>query len=115
LFAWQKGIIVAGLILLFLWIGLAAALVDGQESQERMQIAIESQPLGKSLNELARQTGLQVVLFDEVGADSTVPSLQGIYTPQMALRILLENTGLQYEHIGNRTYIIQREKLKRTN
>ena len=106
---WHKDITIASLILLFLWIGLVVPPADAQGGQERMQIAIESQPLGTSLNELARQTGLQVVLFDEVGAGITVPSLQGRYTPQMALQILLENTELQYEHIGERTYIIHKK------
>jgi len=100
-----------GLALLLPW-GLAAIKAN---AQERIQITIESQPLGQSINELARQTGLQVVLFDEVGAGITAPSLQGEYTPQMALQALLANTGLQYEYIGERTYAIHAGKPKENN
>lgn len=106
---WRKNRVVASLILLLVWAVLGASHVDAQREQKRA-IAIESQALGKSLNELARQTGLQVVLFDEIGADVIVPSLQGWYVPTNALNILLEHTELEYEYIGEGTYIIQMKK-----
>ena len=38
---------------------------------------IERQPIGDALNELARQSGLQIVLYTEVGEGVSAPSLVG--------------------------------------
>src|SRR5262245_14111308 len=57
---------------------------------------IKGQPIGDALSELARQSGLQIVLYTEVGRGVSGPRLIGRYTAQGALDKLLDGTSLGY-------------------
>jgi len=94
---------------------LAASGVAAGPAAAPVSLNIEAQPIGSALNEFARQTGLQVVLFAEVSQGVTSPRLAGSYDPQQALRILLANTGLSYEYINERTVAIRKRTEKSTS
>jgi outer membrane receptor protein involved in Fe transport len=68
---------------------------------------IKAQPIGDALNEFARQVGLQVVLFADVGAGVTTPRVSGVYAPQEALKLLLAHTGLYFEYVNARTIAVR--------
>jgi TonB-dependent siderophore receptor len=71
-----------------------------QEKQQPVALTIEAAPVGDALNELARLTGLQIMLFADVSRGITTAKLAGTYTPTAALDKLLQGTGLRYEFIG---------------
>ncbi len=100
---WRKQVLAVGAGL------FSASIIAGSESGQVVQLNIASQPLGQSINEFARQTGLQVAVFDDVGADITTSAVNGAYAPQVALQMLLANTGLSVESVDDRTYAIRAE------
>ncbi|CAN7383145.1 TonB-dependent receptor [Pseudorhodoferax sp. LjRoot39] len=57
-------------------------------------IAIPSQPLAQALNELARQTNLQMSFPAALVAGKTAPAVSGQLTPRAALDRLLAGSGL---------------------
>ncbi|HEU4625438.1 MAG TPA: TonB-dependent receptor [Steroidobacteraceae bacterium] len=73
---------------------------------------IKPQPLGDALNELAKQSRLQIVLFTQVGEGISAPTLLGKYTATGALDKLLYGTPLDYEFINPRTVAIEPKSAK---
>jgi iron complex outermembrane receptor protein len=76
---------------------------------------IKRQPLGDALNELARQSGLQIVLYTQVGEGVSAPTLLGKYTAVSALEKLLNGTALDYQFINPRTVAIEPKSGKQPN
>jgi len=78
------------------------ATTQAQQGQPTAPLAltIEAAPVGDALNDLARQTGLQIMLFADASKGIMTSKLSGTYTPAAALEKLLQGTGLSYEFIS---------------
>lgn len=59
-----------------------------------LQLHLAAQPLGQALNELARQSHLELMVQPALVAGKTAPALQGAFTLQQAIDRLLTGTGL---------------------
>jgi outer-membrane receptor for ferric coprogen and ferric-rhodotorulic acid len=59
--------------------------------------------LDEALQELARQTGIQVVFFSEITAGRSAPELSGKYTLTAALTRLLKGSGLTFRQVNEHT------------
>jgi iron complex outermembrane receptor protein len=105
-----RGTWVAGIIA----IGQVALASHAAQSHPPQIIAldIKHQALGDALNELARQSGLQIVLYSEVGEGVSAPTLLGNFTPTSALEQMLSGTQLDYEFINDRTVVIEPKSAK---
>ncbi|QIL73761.1 TonB-dependent siderophore receptor (plasmid) [Diaphorobacter sp. HDW4B] len=57
-------------------------------------VSINAQPLGQALNELARQTHLQLLFPPELVAGRVAPAVSGALTPRQAVERLLAGSGL---------------------
>jgi iron complex outermembrane receptor protein len=70
-----------------------------------VKLNIPSEPLGDALNELAAQTGLQLIFnVEEVMPRPVIaPPVMGNLTPEAALKLLLANTNVRYKFIDSRT------------
>ncbi|HJS05050.1 MAG TPA: TonB-dependent siderophore receptor [Variovorax sp.] len=66
-----------------------------------MQIHIASQPLAQALNDLARQTRLELMVPAALAAGRTAPAVSGLLTPRLALDRLLAGSGLAAAIDGN--------------
>ena len=66
-------------------------------------INIAPQPLGPSLQELAKQSGIQIIFFSSLVAGRDAPALKGTFTPEDALAALLDGTDLTYHVLNDRT------------
>jgi outer membrane receptor for ferric coprogen and ferric-rhodotorulic acid len=64
-------------------------------------------PLDEALQELARQTGAQLVFFSQVTAGRSAPALSGKFTMAAALTRLLEGSGLMFRQVNERTFQVQ--------
>lgn len=77
---------------------LASAMcgpATAQTAEARIhQISIAGQALGPALNELARQSGLQLLFPPELVAGKTAPAVSGRLTARQALDRLLAGSGL---------------------
>lgn len=72
-------------------------------------VSIQSQPLAAALNQWADQTGYMVLIAaDDAVAVGTAPPVEGAYSPEAALKLLLANSGLRYELVSPRTVSIRR-------
>lgn len=79
---------------------LALALAFGSplaqaQAAAAQGIDIAAQPLGPALNELARQTGLEMAVEPQAVAGKTAPAVRGSLTPAQALERLLAGSGLR--------------------
>jgi hypothetical protein len=66
-------------------------------------IKIESQPLGSALQDLAKQSGVQIIFFSRTVEGRRAVALTGTYTTEEALALLLEGSGLAYHMLNERT------------
>lgn len=85
---------------------VAASLPAGSHAEERTYILeIPRQPIRDTLNELSKQTGLQVVFFprDAAATALMLGPLSGTYTVESALTALLENSGLAFRVVNKGT------------
>ena len=94
-------------------IGLAAILLSTfapaqQSSATAVTVKIEAQPLDSALNAWASQTGYSVLVpFERAAQGKMAPKVQGKYTPEESLKLLLAKSDLGYEFVGQRTVTVQ--------
>lgn len=77
-------------------------------SAATVKLEIDSQPLTDALNLWASQTGY-MVLIDVGGRGQQLksPRVSGDFTPEAALKMILDSSGLQYEFVTPRTVAIR--------
>lgn len=85
---------------------LYALTASNAVAAQTRDIKILSQPASRSIPELARQAGIQVLVSERAVRGKTTPSVRGRMTPEDALRRLIEGTGLKLKQYGDRTYIL---------
>ncbi|HEX8757969.1 MAG TPA: TonB-dependent receptor [Steroidobacteraceae bacterium] len=73
-----------------------------------VDLSIDSQPLAGALQELARQSGIQIIFFSKITAGHPAPPVRGHMTVAEALQRLLAGTGLGYRLLGADTIEIRR-------
>jgi len=70
-------------------------------------LKIDRQSLGHALQELARQSGVQIIFFSQVTEGLQAPALNGQYTLAAALDILLKGSNLTFRVINSTTIEIR--------
>ena len=87
------------LFLLFTSLAYAAP-----EAPPRFGLAIRAGlPLDEALQELARQTGIQVVFFSQITVGRSAPALSGEFTLNTAMDRLLAGSNLTFRQVNERT------------
>ena len=82
-----------------------------QAAIQNYQLNIPRQSLDSALKDLAQQTGLQIGRFSaRIDGSAMVGPVLGDQTPVQALKILLNNTGLEYEIVSDTTIAIYNPK-----
>ncbi len=99
-------VICAALVSLLANPGIASAEQAPETPARKMVFNIAEQPLGDALRRFGEQTGLQVVLYSQIGRGLKAPRVAGDLTPRVALDRLLANTGLKYEYLNASTVAI---------
>lgn len=98
-----------------LMIGIASILAASMTSlaksdvSEETLLKIKSQKARASLLELARKTGTQIVLENNTGESITLKGVDGSYTIDEALKLMLNGSGLVYEFTGDDSVIVRDE------
>ncbi|MFC7287227.1 STN domain-containing protein [Herminiimonas glaciei] len=70
----------------------------GQESGAAIHFSIPRQPLALALDRYGALTGLPIFFDAALVADRMASAVQGLYTPLVALQIMLNDTGLMARH-----------------
>jgi iron complex outermembrane recepter protein len=80
-------------------------------------LRIASQPLETALQEFARQTGLEIIVFSNLTDGQRAPTLVGRYTIDAALKALLADSMLTFHRVNPKTVEIRslRRGTDRTN
>ena len=66
-------------------------------------VALPPQALGTSLQELAKQSDIQIIFFSKVVEGLRAPAVNGTLTPEAALNRLLAGTNLTFHALNERT------------
>src|ERR1700689_2876075 len=83
-----------------LWTSAAA---QSPSAASVKNLSIPAEPLANALNDLAQQSGLQVMFASELVARLKSPEVKEVLTATEALQRLLTNTGLRYEFVNPHT------------
>lgn len=81
----------------------------GISGSERRDYQIPAQPLNTALRDFALASGLQVSFDDDLAKGRASAGLQGSYTNEEALRVLLGGTGLTYRFTNADTVTLVQE------
>jgi iron complex outermembrane receptor protein len=73
---------------------------------DQYQLMIPQQSMQTALQELARQSGVQVVFAPEATQGIKAPVLMGRYSPAVALQALLQDTGLASRQLDDKTFAV---------
>jgi outer membrane receptor protein involved in Fe transport len=84
----------------------AAAQGTGQASASPRQISIAAGPLTSALNQLATQTGLQILFDGSVANGKRSRGASGNLTPSQALDAVLAGTGVQSRFAGQNQIVL---------
>jgi outer membrane receptor for ferric coprogen and ferric-rhodotorulic acid len=96
---------ICAILLCMLFMSLACAAPD---ASPRYGLSIRAGvALDQALQELARQSGIQIVYFSKITAGHSAPGLSGEYTFAAALTRLLEGSDLSFRQINDRTVEVQ--------
>ncbi|MEJ1963670.1 MAG: TonB-dependent receptor plug domain-containing protein [Gammaproteobacteria bacterium] len=77
------------------------------ETPANYELKIQPRPLGAALQELARQSGVQIVFMSRIAEGHDAPALNGKYTPEAALTALLNGTDLTFHRLNDRTIAVE--------
>jgi iron complex outermembrane recepter protein len=86
----------------------AAGSVAGAAEAKAIDVEIVSQPLAAALQELAKQSGVQIIFFSKIADGYSAPSVEGRVTLDAALHRLLSGTKLTYRRLNPTTIEIRR-------
>lgn len=78
-----------------------------QADAARQHFNLPGEPLTKSVNAIAQQTGIQVIFAASHAEGLQARPLTGEYTPRQALEQLLQGSGLQLRQRDERSFIIE--------
>jgi iron complex outermembrane receptor protein len=82
---------------------LPAAAPAFADDSAQYQLTIPAQPLRTALQDLSRQSGIDVLVSSRITQAFDAPVLHGRYTPEGALQVLLKGTGLTYRQLDDKT------------
>ena len=102
----------AGIFVLFLVAGPAMA---GQKEANLMNVSqtfnIEAGVLEDALDNYSEVTGIKTVYLNELVEGKKSPGVQGIYSPEAAVKKILKDTGLTYQVTAENTVVLKENKM----
>jgi outer membrane receptor for ferric coprogen and ferric-rhodotorulic acid len=88
--------------------GLCVSLAQAEQGQaQRQHYSVAPGSLVAVLNRFAEQSGVFIAGHNDLAADKRSAGLSGDYTPQQALHILLEGSGLQAQRQSGGGYVLR--------
>lgn len=86
--------------------GSGMVRAQGSDAAKPRNFNIPAQPLGLALNAFGRQSGLQVTLSAATSRGLTSNTVNGSFTPEQALALMLRGTGIAFRVTADRTAVI---------
>jgi iron complex outermembrane receptor protein len=85
----------------------AVTVATAQQNAEPVSLNISAQPLAQALTQLAVQADLKLVYYSDIEETLSAPAVVGRYTPEAALRLLLQHTALHADFADAHTVLIR--------
>src|SRR6185312_1815561 len=76
-------------------------------AQQKINLDIPSQPVAGALTALGQQSGLTIMLAAAAKSDVVSPAVVGEYTPDEALRRILDASGLKADYLDSKTVSVR--------
>ena len=86
--------------------GLCASMATADQAQKQ-HYSVAPGSLVAVLNRFAEQSGVFIAGHNDLAADKRSPGISGDYTPQQALQILLEGSGLHAQQQSGGGYVLR--------
>ncbi|MBN0980243.1 TonB-dependent hemoglobin/transferrin/lactoferrin family receptor [Pseudomonas hygromyciniae] len=90
---------------------LAVSLTAQAES---FKLQLPAQPLAMSLSQVAQQAKIQLLFDEDLLKNIQAPAINGDFTPEVAIRTLLNTGAFTLIKVGN-TYVVRPEESRTTN
>ncbi len=93
-------------------LGVASALAMAAPALAQAQpgpataMKLPAQALDDAINDIASQSGVQIVLYSEDARGMSAPAVNGLYTVEQALDAVLADTGLDHYRVNERTIAV---------
>lgn len=87
---------------------MRSALVDAAT----FPFDIAREDLSLALNQVARQSHIEIAYSAELTRGKISPPLKGTYTPEQALKFLLKGSGLRVRRIAGGALVIEKERAR---
>ncbi len=97
----RDGALLCIFIVTLVWAPVSGAALLNSEAAS-YSLKIDGQPLASALQDLAKQSQVQIIFFSQVAEGVQAPALKGEYTVNAALGILLSGTKLTFRVINSR-------------
>ncbi|MBX5460949.1 MAG: TonB-dependent receptor [Steroidobacteraceae bacterium] len=94
---------------MLLSLGASMVACAGDAVNGLCTVKIASQPLGSALQELATQSGIQIIFLSNLTDGHDAPALNGTFTPKTALDKLLRGTDLTFQQLNDKTIEVRSE------
>ena len=84
----------------------AAAQSSTVQSSQAVKFSVDAQALDRTIREIGEQSGAQIVLYTEDTKGMRASRLEGDYTVEQALDVVLKDTNLEYRRVNDRTIAV---------
>ncbi len=91
------------------WLCAAALFCPHTGHAQGIRFDVPPQSLGTALDSLAKEAGLQILYPPEAVEGLRTRGVQGEYTPQEAIKRLLDGTGLHYQFLKDNTVTVSED------
>jgi iron complex outermembrane receptor protein len=98
---------------MLLTLSVSAVVQAGDAVNAVYPVKIASQPLGTALQELATQSGIQIIFLSKITDGHDAPALNGTFSPRSALDTLLQGTDLTFQQLNEKTIEVRPERVFR--
>ena len=95
-----RTVFLAGALAVTTWAQDGNSAFAADSNQTTCSLPVGRQPLDRTLSQIARQCGVQVVYFSKLTQGKTAPALEGTYTVEAALQRVLDGTGLAFRRVN---------------
>jgi iron complex outermembrane receptor protein len=107
----KTGFLAGILALLLIAVPTMAEQKEANPMNVSQKFNIESGSLEDALNNYSKVTGIKTVYLNDLVTGKKSPGVQGIYSPEAAVKKMLKGTGLTYQVTAENTVVLKENKM----
>jgi len=107
----KTGFLAGILVLLFITVPTMAEQKEANPMNISQKFNIESGSLEEALDNYSKVTGIKTFYLNDLVAGKKSPGVQGIYSPEAAVKKILKGTGLTYQITAENTVVLKENEM----